>query len=330
MPELIPVYRIWMLRLILPGRFGKPMTGLLIFAVLWPFLTFISGDISLYLKLFLVATCSYIVPVFGHIIDRTLSAFDEITPMLDGTEAEIATWRRQFTHRDARWLLLVSTAAIVLWFCHISLLEWSYGRSIRDIFHTQQYTGTFAALLVWTAMITANSTLIANAILLADLGRNLKLDLLRGSTQVTLAKVAVMSTFSIVGTQALYVLLVLDSDSNWVTFAPGFAITVIPMFALFLIPVWPMHQRLKEAKQNELSAIDKQLALLRPDPIIDLGAENKLDQLNRLLTYRREIRQTSEWPFDVPALARLGLYLILPPLTWVGAALIENVVDSLV
>ncbi|MEZ5504311.1 MAG: hypothetical protein R3E50_17250 [Halioglobus sp.] len=37
----------------------------------------------------------------------------------------------------------------------------------------------------------------------------------------------------------------------------------------------------------------------------------------------------SEWPFDFPALLRLGLYLILPPLAWVGAALIQNLVDRL-
>jgi hypothetical protein len=38
--------------------------------------------------------------------------------------------------------------------------------------------------------------------------------------------------------------------------------------------------------------------------------------------------QVPEWPFDIGLLARLLLYLILPPLTWVGAALIENLVDS--
>jgi len=30
----------------------------------------------------------------------------------------------------------------------------------------------------------------------------------------------------------------------------------------------------------------------------------------------------------MPALMWLALYLILPPLTWVGAALIENLVDT--
>ena len=36
----------------------------------------------------------------------------------------------------------------------------------------------------------------------------------------------------------------------------------------------------------------------------------------------------STWPFDTGALTRLSLYLIIPPLTWAGAALIERLVDS--
>jgi hypothetical protein len=336
MPEITPTYRIWMLRLILPFKFGKPITGLLIFLVLWAVLGFVSEnvnstiEVSIYLKLFLIATCSYIVPVFAHIIDRTLVAFDEVAPMLDATSEEISMWRRQFTHQSARWTFVVTASALVLWLCHICLLEWSYGRNILDIFASNQYATSLGAALVWVTLMTANSSLILNARLLATLGQRLKLDLLRGSSHVTLAKVAVMSTLSIIGAQALFVLLVIDSDSNWVAFTPGFAITTVPMLALFFIPVWPMHQRLRSTKREELDAIDRQLAALRPEPNIDFSATDKLDQLNPLLLYRREIRQVSEWPFDVSALARLVLYLILPPLTWVGAALIENMVDAMV
>ena len=59
-----------------------------------------------------------------------------------------------------------------------------------------------------------------------------------------------------------------------------------------------------------------------------LAEGEAMRSLNDLLQYRREVNSTSEWPFDVGALSRLALYLIIPPLTWVGAALIENLVDS--
>jgi hypothetical protein len=60
-----------------------------------------------------------------------------------------------------------------------------------------------------------------------------------------------------------------------------------------------------------------------------MAEAESLSAITRLLLYRREIQQASEWPFDMPTLTRLGLYLILPPLTWVAAALIENLVDKL-
>ena len=49
-----------------------------------------------------------------------------------------------------------------------------------------------------------------------------------------------------------------------------------------------------------------------------------------LLLYRREITAAPEWPFDTSVMGRLALYLVIPPLTWVGAALIEMLVDRAV
>jgi hypothetical protein len=47
-----------------------------------------------------------------------------------------------------------------------------------------------------------------------------------------------------------------------------------------------------------------------------------------LLAYRREIRAISEWPFDLGSATRFGLILVIPPLTWIGAALVERLLDA--
>ena len=75
--------------------------------------------------------------------------------------------------------------------------------------------------------------------------------------------------------------------------------------------------------------INHQFQSVRPQRVTLLDDAENLSAVTRLLIYRREIQQAPEWPFDMPALTRLGLYLILPPLTWVAAALIENLVDKL-
>jgi hypothetical protein len=55
----------------------------------------------------------------------------------------------------------------------------------------------------------------------------------------------------------------------------------------------------------------------------------RLEKINNLLDHRQHMRRVSDWPLDIGALSRLGFYLIIPPLTWIGAALIENIVDAL-
>ena len=68
--------------------------------------------------------------------------------------------------------------------------------------------------------------------------------------------------------------------------------------------------------------------------IADLNAldpeTGNLNTVLPLLHYRREIAQASTWPFDLGNLTTFAFYLIIPPLTWVGAALIENLVNVLI
>jgi hypothetical protein len=67
-----------------------------------------------------------------------------------------------------------------------------------------------------------------------------------------------------------------------------------------------------------------------PDTMVGSDSDVRvLEKLTPLLTYRREIAQISTWPFDVGNVARLTLYMVIPPLTWVAAALIENLIDSI-
>ena len=323
-------HTLWMLHLALPFRFGKLLCGLLISVALWLLMGQIPGHVSFYLKLFFVGTCGYIVPVLIHVIERTLLAFDTVAPLLDVQEEELVIWRRALTRRSRRWIILVVMASVLFWFAHIYLLELSMGRDPQNFFGTGQYASTVGALFVWLCMTFAISALSENASSLARISNRLNVDLLRGTGQVELARVAVISMLSVIGAQSLFVLMIIDAQSNWAAFLPGFILITIPMLALFFVPVWPLHRRLKYAKEQELHNIDTRLAILRPGPETDFDDGPKMDQLNVLLNYRREIRQVSEWPFNVPVLIRLGLYLVLPPLTWVGAALIENVVDSMI
>jgi hypothetical protein len=331
--EPVPLYPVWVHRLVFPFHYGKLAAGLLIFVVVWVLVSegSRSGELGFYAKLFFAAICAYIVPVFSYIVERSVAVFDEIEGMLSASRDECAQWRQTLTHRSSGWFLKVNVLALTMGVCNITLVEPSGDRGlVDDILSGHGDYATYAGiLLIWVAMTTAIIALIGNAYLFAKLGRRLRIDLLHSPALLSLARVAVLSTLSIIGAQTLYVLVILDSDAGWVIILPGFLATMIPTLALFLIPVWPLHQRLQTAKHNELAMINHQLEHVRPGGVTALDNPESLDQINRLLLYRREIREVSEWPFDMPALTRLGLYLILPLLTWVGAALIENLVDAL-
>ena len=86
-----------------------------------------------------------------------------------------------------------------------------------------------------------------------------------------------------------------------------------------------MHKEWKNNAPEELEKVDLRLLNLA----IGKGYYEDLQQTNMLLDYRNRGQQVREWPFSVGGLGILTLYLVIPPLTWVGAALIENLVDTI-
>jgi hypothetical protein len=118
----------------------------------------------------------------------------------------------------------------------------------------------------------------------------------------------------------------IEAGLNPMAYIPGLLATGVPMLLLAALPVWPVHRRIAAARRHALQEVNACIATLPP---ADPAAPETLVDLAPLLGYRRELLEVSEWPFDVGVVTRLGLYLIIPPLTWVGAALIEHVVEGL-
>lgn len=183
-------------------------------------------------------------------------------------------------------------------------------------------------LIVWVVMTTTIYTLVENGVRIGRLGGRLRpLNLFRTQRLLPFARVAIASTLSIVGSLALFPLLSIDRNVTFLTAAPGLVAASAPLVALLLFPVWHVHQAIRTRKAAELAVIDERIAALG-DTRHGGGAE-QIRACNELLDYRDHIQRVPDWPVDVGAVSRLLLYLIIPPLTWVGAALIENVVERL-
>lgn len=327
------LYQIWLSRLVFPFRYGKLLAGLLIFIAIWMFLALggSSGEIGFFAELFFAAMCAYLVPVFSLIVERSVATFDEIEDTLDASREECVQWRRGLTHRSMRWFVAISSFALIMGVANIIIAHPQQGPGlVEDVFSgSGKYLTYLATLLIWLTMTTAIGALIGNAVLFGKLGRRMHIDVLYRPALLAVAQVAIMSTLSVIGAQVLFVLLIFDSGVGWLDILPGFLTTMLPVLILFFLPVWPLHRRLRHAKHASLILINDHLTRLRPGRTTALDDAESLDAVNRLLLYRREVQQVSEWPFDMPALTRLGLYLILPPLTWIAAAFIQNMVDKM-
>jgi hypothetical protein len=97
--------------------------------------------------------------------------------------------------------------------------------------------------------------------------------------------------------------------------------------ATLLIPMRGVHERLRAAKRAELArvnaAIRNEPGGLRGSP---LGSRDE-PSLADLLAWRAFVEDIPEWPIDLPTLGRFAAYVVLPLLGWVGAAIVQHVLE---
>jgi hypothetical protein len=308
------------------------LTGTLLFIGMFALFLFGGDDrfISGSAALFFSAITAYIVPVFSYIIQITVKAVSDLEELLQLTETEFVQVRSSVSHRSAWWNAVTCVLGVTGGLFHIYILRgsltdaWRLG--LEDRGSLLEHIGT---LIVWIVMTTAIYALVENGVHIGLLGKRLRpLNLFRTHRLLPFARVAIASTLSIVGSLALFPLLSVDQKMTLMTAAPGLVAASAPLVALLLLPVWHVHQAIRTRKAAELSAIDERVAALGDTR--HGGREEEIRACNELLDYRDHIQRVPDWPVDVGAVSRLLLYLIIPPLTWVGAALIENVVDRLV
>lgn len=274
--------------------------------------------------LFFCAILSYITPIFHYVTERTETAFDEIAHHLNLEPLAVARLRRRLSRKSTRWLIINTTLGVTMWLLQSRVLAGSFENMFRALSQSSQDLAmSVGPLPVWIFMFCATHALVDNARIFRELAGVVRLDLLDTSPLTPFGRMAATSTLVIIGSQALFPLMWLGEDTDPWTSIPGLLGTSLAMLYLFFAAVWPLHQRLRAAKHDETARLAKEIRARRA-----VSADAAQDPLlSTLLIYRREIASVAEWPFDISIVARFGLYLVIVPLTWIGAALIENVVD---
>ncbi len=324
--------RIWLLRLVPSFRFGKLLTGIVLFCIFLPLFYIGVNDRpeDNTPALFFSLVLAYIIPVFSHITSRTKNALEELRPRLDLQSEDFertATWLES----APGWVVALQVGAgAALGFTHMTFVQGSVDAVINEALASpSDALSIVGAVLVWIVMTSVISMLMQQAIIFARLGRNnARLTLLNPSILAPFARVSISASLAIIGALALFPLIGLESGMNMAEILPGALATLPALVGLFFIPIWPVHRRLAAMKHVELAAINRELES-RLEAAGEHPSPTEVEQLAPLLTYRRELQDAPTWLFDGDNVSRLLLYLVIPPLTWIAAALMENLVDSL-
>ena len=93
-----------------------------------------------------------------------------------------------------------------------------------------------------------------------------------------------------------------------------------------IFPTWGIHQKLKTLKAEELKQI--RIAIESRRNLVSRSIDDA-QQLRADLALERRLVEVSEWPFDAGSYGRVALYVTLGLGSWVGAALVERLLDSL-
>lgn len=118
----------------------------------------------------------------------------------------------------------------------------------------------------------------------------------------------------------------LDPNSPTIATATSLVLLVMSSALALILPSWGIHLRLKSSKQAELARVRAAIAERR-DP--QTRSIDDAHQLRADLAIERRLEEVSEWPFDAGSYGRVALYVFLGLGSWVGAALVERLLESL-
>jgi len=118
----------------------------------------------------------------------------------------------------------------------------------------------------------------------------------------------------------------LDPHSPALGTVSSVAMLVAASVLALVLPTWGVHQRLKAIKQAQLGSIRRAIAA-RHDP--QSRSVDDAQQLRADLAVERRLTEVSEWPFDAGSYGRVALYVFLGFGSWVGAALVERMLETL-
>lgn len=273
--------------------------------------------------LFFGASVAIVAGFSRPVLHAAAMDLKQLAPVLPMSETALRTAARALSRMTTRtqWLLMLTGLASGL------MHSWLLGHHrALPAFATTQYLNT---TLLWVVMILTVTPLISNARLFATLGKMAKPDLLRPTRHSAFGSAALRPALLLIALLCAYSLLFLgDGNPLGGPVLIGATASLISLIGIVALPLRGIRRRIRELREQTLSELDARLDAITSGNIAKASAED-LFQLDAVLDMRERVARAPSWPFDVDALKRILLYIVLPPLTWAAAAIVEMFIDSL-
>ena len=156
-----------------------------------------------------------------------------------------------------------------------------------------------------------------------QLGKTIKISIFEQSPLQPFARVGMLDVGIVVGALVIAVVQSIDAQFRLGNYATAFLVALPAGTALLIRPMWSLHRRLAERKQKLLEQVCQQLEVAS-----EQTSAADMAVLESLLQRRGRIKAIHTWPVDVAIWRRLFFYVLIPPLAWSGAALVEVVIDK--
>lgn len=182
-------------------------------------------------------------------------------------------------------------------------------------------------LLLWSAMFQIAMPLLHNARLFSLLGQCTEVDVYRSDRLFAFGRTAIRPCLFLVALQCAYVVLLIpEGVSIGRGGAPlGLLASLALVAGLFFLPLQGIRRSIRAEREEALQALDRALA---EQPAPQKAGFSNLVESASLLALRERIASVSTWPLGLEGIRRMFGYLVLVPLTWVGAALVEMAIDG--
>jgi hypothetical protein len=283
------------------------------------------GDFRL--ALVMIGMVAYLPGAFAYAVQGARRALEELAPAIRCTPTELAALREEAGRFEPRALRRAGLAGVGLMLLvplatNLELDTWAVWLLPSEaVFHRLLLPGIgwFGARFVY-AVLTESQRLSRIA------RERVAVDLLDLRPLAPLARQGLRQALLVAGLLSLLSLALIDRDvapALWMVLACGLAASGSLSLAALALPVRGARAAIIAAKQAELERVDTDLRRARE------GQAPAGRSLADLIAWRSLVAAVPEWPFDAPTLLRFALYLAIPLGSWLGGAVVDRLVDTL-